>query len=316
MEFLDMPAELLVKCMEGLSVQDVVNIAQVDSNLAHWPSLNNRDLQTCSVLRQLVLANKAIIWNTWNLHYTVQLPLACDFQSITAQQLFKNASKAMALSRHFAESAAPLEPLLDSVYECAFMTVEDLPGFDDHEFELNEPVGSSRFFIHGTILSFYEDGSQYVLKLHENGSIEKHVAILLNDKGLSTIDVHYYLSPTGLSLFVAPCVSPGLYRICNVSVTEISLADENFGHATYHFRLDISYNSHRGPLFEEPVGVIICDPYMAVALRSGYENLLINWRDRTGTCINQHCDSLIDPSYISYWQFEQTRVSTAALPVF
>ncbi|KZS89074.1 hypothetical protein SISNIDRAFT_489516 [Sistotremastrum niveocremeum HHB9708] len=289
-----MPAELLVKCMEGLSVQDVVNIAQVDSHPTHWLSLNNRDLQTCSVLRQLVLANKAIICSTWNLRYTVQLPLASNFQTITAEQLFENAVKAMALSRHFAQSTAPLEPLLDNVYEYPSMTIEerqkDSPRFFGSQF--------SHLFSYDTILSFYQAGVQYILKLRKNGSIERHAAIRINNEDLESTDMDYHLSLDGLSLFVASCVvlrGDGLrsYSFL-VSVTEISLAEDTFGHATYHFRLDIN------DLYHDPVGVTLCDPFMAVGIKNG-TILLINWRDKTGTIIENRV-----PSYPFYRETDIT----------
>ncbi|KZT35883.1 hypothetical protein SISSUDRAFT_1064148 [Sistotremastrum suecicum HHB10207 ss-3] len=246
MGILALPAELSLKCLEGLSIQDVINVAQ-----------------TCSRLRSLVLSNRLALLNTSNSH-AIAAPRGSAIADISSQCLYKIAAKSAAVSKRL-HAGSPQERLV-SVKQVFY---------DMSSISLNPPwrdCSPWSFFLSEDILAFQRARSVVVLKCSPGDSAPStwHRWTQL-DLGKELYQAQCSISQDGHSLIIA---SVALYPT-RLSVDEICLTDEHFGIRRTHLRILTPLEDRQ--MYSLAVG----DPYVAMVFPAR-RILIINWRACVG----------------------------------
>ncbi|KZS90815.1 hypothetical protein SISNIDRAFT_519050 [Sistotremastrum niveocremeum HHB9708] len=245
MGILALPAELSLECLEGLSIQDVINVAQ-----------------TCSRLRSLVLSNRLALLNTSNSH-AIAAPRGSAIADLSSQCLYKIALKSAAVSKRL-HSGSPQKRLVSTKQSF----------YDMSSLSLNPPWRDWSpwfFFLSEDILAFRRARSVVVLKCSPCDSAPStwHRWTQLDLEEEELYQVRYSISQDGHSLIVA---SVALYPT-RLKVDEICLTDENFGIRKTHLRL-LTQDTEMFSLSVE-------DPYVAMVF-TDRQILIINWRACVG----------------------------------
>ncbi|KZS91910.1 hypothetical protein SISNIDRAFT_486853 [Sistotremastrum niveocremeum HHB9708] len=244
-KFLNLPPELISKSLEGLSVEDIICVAQ-----------------TCSLLRAVVLSNKFTLLDT-NDSNILELPFNRPLKHLSSELLHTRAVESIKATERLNAS-----PLCHKGF--FYLPLADLEVAYDNT---NAPTD---FFVHGNIHAFRSLNTLHVMELSENGvkinavsfalaevngnmKTHHHISYQLsNDQGLLRIASHSYRDAEKASV---------------LQVREVRISSQSFGETTYLFRLDI-------PGTSEPLSVTIRDPYVSVMTR--HNCILVNWRKTTG----------------------------------
>ncbi|KZT35518.1 hypothetical protein SISSUDRAFT_1131073 [Sistotremastrum suecicum HHB10207 ss-3] len=256
MEFLSLPDELILKALEGLSIQDIINVAQ-----------------TSSLLRTLITSNKSPFLHAQNRH-TIRLPRGCESvedSRMTSSTLYSLATEMLTTSRCLGASQQPLEARRDVVFDMYSVRFEDrkprLPPFRDAE------APPTNVFIHDNIIAFQFLTSLFVLLLGTSGVIVEHFELDLGDYG-TRYRIHYQLTQSGNSLIIASlAIFTGRIR-----VHEVNIMPGEFGKLIQH--CDLSFPPSGPPV------ITVRDPYVVLASKG--DLILVDWRQNTGVRLLRH----------------------------
>ncbi|KZT35285.1 hypothetical protein SISSUDRAFT_186229 [Sistotremastrum suecicum HHB10207 ss-3] len=249
---LSLPPELVIKSLEGLSVQDVVNVTQ-----------------TCNSLRAIILSNKQCLLQTDNA-FTLfdSLPRGSTPAGISADALYATAASSVALSKRLS-CGIPLEARSHTLYDLSKFELTWDPTNNIYPFE---------FFLANDIIAFQSSSTIFIMKLTPSGVIEESVRVEMTPDRAYRID--YQISDEGKSLFIAALIMDHTELTQLVQIYEIPILSFGFGEVALIRAVGLPYT-------ERPI-VVIRDPY--VAFNVHHDGMLelgvINFRENTGLIIN------------------------------
>ncbi|KZS91912.1 hypothetical protein SISNIDRAFT_456093 [Sistotremastrum niveocremeum HHB9708] len=246
-QLLSLPPELLLKFLEGLSVEDVVRVAQ-----------------TCSSLRSLVTSYKSSLCDTSNWH-TLQLPFDRHPNTLSSELLHSRAAESSKTSSHIANS-----PL--GVRGCFYLPFSDVGLEDD---PVNPPTN---FFVHRNIIAFRSQSKLLVIRI-SNIEIDRRTIDFPLQRGDLRYHIAYQLSEDQSMLCVASYAYHPKQKISSLQVREIGVSDPAFGVTFSVFQIEL-------PAVESPWesgfsnSVSVRDPYAVVV--TCLDCTIVNWRRGTG----------------------------------
>ncbi|KZS92821.1 hypothetical protein SISNIDRAFT_550338 [Sistotremastrum niveocremeum HHB9708] len=243
MGILVMPPEIILHVLEGMTVQDVINVAQ-----------------TCQLLRDIVLSNKQAIANTRD-RCAVSLPLGYASKTISGPELYAAAARSVAVSKRFSSSKKSLKPRSEQFCDLCSLT---LPWGREHY--------PSNFYLREDVLAFQFRSSVSVIKLDSPTHIL--TSIRFKNEDASAYKVAYQMSDSGDTLIIAALAIDRSEDIQGefLQVMEVSLAEETFGRTLSDFQIGMPGGTET---------VHLRDPYIVLNLHSG-RCRIVDWRARTG----------------------------------
>ncbi|KZT40224.1 hypothetical protein SISSUDRAFT_1060437 [Sistotremastrum suecicum HHB10207 ss-3] len=221
---LSLPPELLVKSLEGLSVEDVVRVAQ-----------------TCSKFRSLIKSNKATLCATSDSHM-LKLPLDRPLNTVPSELLHIRAVQSLKTASHIARRPLDLREKISIPISG--------PGL---EYDPANPPAN--FFTHKNILVFRCQSRLVIMEMVEAGVIDKIVHFQL-EIGEYRYHIGYRLSEDESTLHVVSLAYQPKQKVSSLQVREICISNRAFGETTFLFRFGLPAS--------EPKSVSIRDPYAAI----------------------------------------------------
>ncbi|KZT35276.1 hypothetical protein SISSUDRAFT_185925 [Sistotremastrum suecicum HHB10207 ss-3] len=254
LSILSFPPEIVIKSLEGLSIQDVVNVAQ-----------------TCTSLRAIILSNKQSIMQTRNAFAIWQsLPHGSTPATISADLLYATAVASLAISKRLS-SNMPLKPRNHVSY--------DLSLFDLTWNRTSPSHGHpAHFFLANDLLAFRSSSVLFIMKLGLSGAIDESVSLDLTSGNAYWYSVDYQLSDDGRALLVAVLIQNRTVSSRSLQVFEVSVETCGFGSNTLLLSVGV-------PFVEGSMSIALHDPYVVVS--NNHEGLaIIDLRHKKGLTVS------------------------------
>ncbi|KZT35273.1 hypothetical protein SISSUDRAFT_1051602 [Sistotremastrum suecicum HHB10207 ss-3] len=263
---LSLPSELIINFLEGLTIQDVVNVAQ-----------------TCSSFRTIIRSNKQSIMQTRNAFAILDsLPLGFMPAQISSEVLYATAAGSLAISKRLS-SGNKLTPRNHILYDLSKLTIT---------WDRQNNIYPSDFFLadHVHLLAFRSSSTLFVIKLGQSDLMDESARIDLIPDRIYRID--YQVSDDGKCLFIAIVLRDEITWSGLLQVYEIPILPRGFGQEVLHLSIGVPYLiRHPAAEMQRPT-VTIRHPYVVVTVN--HEGLIvINLSEKSGLNID-----VLDQSFI------------------